>query len=103
MKKHIISTAFLHAVAAAAYIALVVSLVTNGKVLFGSDKPPLTGIAMLMLFVLSVAVMASLAFLRPVLWYLDGKKKEALQFFAWTFVFFAILTIIAFVFMAIIR
>lgn len=103
MKKHIISTALLHAIAAAAYIALVVFVVNNGNAWFGNDKPPFTGIAMLMLFVLSVAVMFSLAFLRPVLWYLDGKKKEALQFFSWTFIFFFILTVVAFVIMAIIR
>jgi hypothetical protein len=103
MKKHIISVAFLHALAAAAYIALIVSVMVNGKFLLGDDKPPFTGIAMLMLFVLSVAVMFSLAFLRPILWYLDGKKKEAIQFFSWTFAFFFVLTVIAFVCVAVIQ
>ncbi len=103
MKKHIALTGLLHAVAAAAYIGLVAFVMANASTWFGEKDGPLTPMAALMLFVLSFAVMISLAFVRPALWYLDGKKKEALQLFSWTFVFFFILTVLVFASMAIIR
>lgn len=103
MKKHIIPTAFLHAAAATAYIALVAFVMNNGNAWFGQKDGPFTPMAALMLFVLSFGVLVCLAFLRPALWYLDGKKKEALQLFSWTFIFFFILTVVAFVCVAIFR
>lgn len=71
------SAGVLHGIAAMCYILLVVGLIS----LFpeGPDPEPqiLIPIAMLTLFTASVAVMAVLVFARPVLWYLDGRKKEA--------------------------
>lgn len=43
------------------------------------DNGIITPIAMLMLLVFSVALVGTLIFGRPVVWYLDGKKKEALS------------------------
>jgi len=41
-------------------------------------------IAMLLLFVFSAAFTSILVFGRPVMWYLDGKKKDALSLLAHT-------------------
>ena len=49
---------------------------------------------MLMLFVFSAAVTGSLIFGQPVLWYLDGKKKDALTLLTYTLAVFFILTVI---------
>jgi hypothetical protein len=104
MKKNNIALAgFIHAAAATAYIGLVAFIMSHGDILFGQKDGSLTPMAVLMLFTLSFGVMACLAFLRPVLWYLDGKKKEAFQLLLWMIIFFFILTAIVFVCMAIIR
>ena len=52
--------------------------------------------AMLMLLVFSVALVGSLIFGRPILWYLNGKKKEALSLIVYTLAIFFMLTIISF-------
>lgn len=102
-KQSIVLAGFLHAAAATAYIGLVAFVMSNGNTWFGQKDGPFTPMAALMLFVLSFGIMVILAFVRPVLWYLDGKKKEALQLLLWMIVFFFILTAIVFVCMAIVR
>ncbi|MBY0539142.1 hypothetical protein K2P56_01740 [Patescibacteria group bacterium] len=76
----IIELGFLHAFGAVAYIALVAVVMTRGEDLVnafeGSLLPP---ILFLTLFVLSAAVMGLTLFGRPILWFLEGKKKEALM------------------------
>ena len=93
----------MHAVAAMVYITLVTFVMRYGNEWFGKMDNQLTSIAALMLFVLSAAVMGSLIFLRPALWYLNDKKHEALQLLTWTIAFLFILTLVAFVCLAIIK
>jgi hypothetical protein len=52
---------------------------------------------MLFVLTLSVAVMAFLFFYQPLLLLIDGKKKEALNLFAMTVGFFAIITLVVLV------
>lgn len=89
MKKPII-----HASAAMGYIILLFLLL-----FFGISEPDtpdtfMMPIIMLSLFVLSAAIMGYLFLAEPLMLYLDGKKKEAVQFFAQTVGSFAILTFI---------
>ncbi len=52
-------------------------------------------ICMLMLFVLSAAVMGILVFGQPILWYLDGKKQEAISLLMYTLgIFFCIWVVV---------
>lgn len=92
----IIKTAFFHALALALYIALVAfSIFFIGSTRVGQhEATALVPIFMLMLFVFSAALTSSLMFGRPLLWYLDGKKKEALQLFGYTLGIFFIITIL---------
>lgn len=87
----------MHALVATAYIALVVFVVNHASAWFGPKDNAFSGMAALMLLVLSAAVMASLTFLRPILWYVDGQKREALMLFAWTIGFLFIFTFASFV------
>ncbi len=70
--------AFLHAVGAAIYIALVALLGINAEALFGSTPGVLGIVAFLFTFVISAAIMGLLVFGRPIIWYLNGAKKEAI-------------------------
>lgn len=49
-------------------------------------------IAFIMLFVLSAAITSYLMFGQPAIWYLDGKKKEAINLIGQTLAFFFVIT-----------
>jgi hypothetical protein len=93
---NILKNAFLNSFGATAYIAAVASFLFYGVKNLGPDDTLLVPIMMLMLLVLSVAVMAVLIFGRPVLWYLDGNKKEAISLLVSTLLIFFLTTLIVF-------
>lgn len=82
MKNQITKYALLHSLGATAYIALVALTMRNIERFIGPDEGDggtLSMIAFLLLFVISAAVMGLLVFTRPIMWYLNGSKKEALS------------------------
>lgn len=97
MKNTILKFAGLHALGTALYITLVASFMFYASRIFPSKKEDiaLIPIAMLLLLVLSASVTGSLVFGRPVLWYLDGKKKEAVSLLMATLGFLFLITIFA--------
>jgi len=86
------------AVLATIYVSLVALLMSNGESIFGKEDGFLVPFFMLLLFVLSAAVMGSLIFGRPVMMYIDGKKKEAVKLLGgtvgWIFAIVVIMLII---------
>jgi hypothetical protein len=84
---------YLNALFAALYIVGIVLLITYGPV-FVRDKPDtiLAPISMLSLLVLSVAFMGYTFFFQPVLMYMEGQKREALELFTKTLGAFAVIT-----------
>ena len=87
-------TPILNALAAAAYIAVVASLMFYGSQLMGPEheETVLVPIAFLSLFVLSAATMGYLFFYQPVLMYLEGQKQQAIELFLKTIATFAVIT-----------
>ena len=94
----IIKYALANALWTALYIILIAIFLSNTSVIFGGDnqKTVLIPIAMLMLFVFSAAVTGSLIFGRPVLWYMENKKKEAMSLLVWTLAIFFVVMVIMF-------
>ncbi|MBI4458039.1 hypothetical protein HY633_03700, partial [Candidatus Uhrbacteria bacterium] len=83
--KSILAKAVGSAVAAAAYIGLVATIPSQGRMLFEDRLPSIFGpMAFLMLFSLSAAVLGLLIFARPVMFYIDGKKREAVKLLVYT-------------------
>lgn len=84
---------YLNALCAAAYIVCIVLLITYGPA-FVREKPDtiLAPMAMLSLLVLSVAFMGYTFFFQPVLMYVDGQKREAVELFTKTLGTFAVIT-----------
>jgi hypothetical protein len=102
MKNNILQLGGLHALATAAYVSLVASFLFYAPrfiVAKTSDDNVLMPIAMLMLLVVSAAITGSLVFGRPVLWYLDGKKKDAVSLLFSTLGALFVITTIAFIVM----
>lgn len=91
--------AALNALGTALYIACISLLMFNAEQIFGGEGPDetvLIPIAMLLLFVLSASITGSLVLGRPILWYMDGKKKEAVSLLMATLGFLAAITFVAF-------
>jgi hypothetical protein len=91
----IITHALGGAILTALYIAIVVLFLNTLQQHLAYSRSVLIPIFMLLLFVFSAALTGIMVFGRPVLWYLDNKKKDALALLFWTIVFLLILVIIA--------
>lgn len=88
---------FFNAIAATIYITLVAVFMFNGNKLFGPKDTILTPIAVLSLFTLSAATMGYLFLYQPLMFFLDGKKKHAVNLFLQTIGVFAGITVLVFV------
>lgn len=68
------------AVATVAYVLLVAMFMSNGSRWFGEKDTALTPVFVLLLFVISATVTATLVLGKPLELYLAGAKKEAARF-----------------------
>jgi hypothetical protein len=103
MKPTIIKYACINALLTTLYIVCVAVFFFYVPKHFSFPEKPDTVFApimMLMLFVFSAAITASLVLGRPILWYLDGKKKEAVSLLIHTLFAFFTLLILMFVLLA---
>lgn len=89
-------TAVINAFATALYIVLVSTFLFFGSEnKIGAANVILVPITMLMLLVFSVSFVGFFIFGKPVLLYLDGKKKDAVRLFAYTLSIFFAITLLA--------
>lgn len=90
---------FVHSLGVLVYVAVVSLLMTSGDKFFGQMQNVIAPIAFLLMFVISASVVGSLILGKPILLYLDGKKKEAVELFfltiGWLAVFFVIFLVAA--------
>jgi len=86
---------FLNAVGTLIYIALVALLMQNGDKIFGEIENFLAPIAFLLLFTLSALTVGGLILGKPIMLYLDAKKKEAVALLISTALWLAGFTIAA--------
>lgn len=92
----IFKRATINALLAFVYVTAVGLFMSNASRFFGPKDTALTPVAVLMLLVFSAALMGILVFGQPVVWYIDGKKKAALNLLAYTMVALLILMILTF-------
>ncbi len=78
------------------YVVLIALFFSNAQSLFGDTKSPLIPMAMLLLFVFSAALCGTLVFGRPILWYVEGRKNDALKLFSFTILLILLVVIIIF-------
>lgn len=77
--KNIWKNALVQALCVGVYIALVATFMTNAQLLFGPTQKTLGTVLFLLVFVISAGMLGVLVFGRTILWYLDGRKKEAVS------------------------
>jgi len=90
----IVKHSVINAVLASAYVAMISQVIRNGEALFGEMKDAYGPMAFLLLFVVSAAVMAIVIFGQPIIWYLDGFKKEGVRLAICTVIALFIITLI---------
>ncbi|MFA6285104.1 MAG: hypothetical protein WC643_01060 [Parcubacteria group bacterium] len=103
MPKKLIQQSFLLALGEGIYISLVALLMFSVEKLFGSKPDPviIAPIAFLLLFVISASISGALILGKPVMLYMDGKKKDALQLFGFTLAWLLLFLIVAFIIVAV--
>ena len=94
----IIKRALMNSVGTAAYIILVVSLIWSLQA-FSSEPSHavIIPIAMLLLLVCSAAITGFLVFGKPVMLYVDGKKRDSIRLLSHTLGMLILITLIAFI------
>ena len=96
----IIKRAPIDSLGTAAYIILIVLLIFSLQGLFSEKEDIIIiPVAMLLLFVSSAAITGFLVFGKPVMLYIDGKKKEAVSLLAYTLGILFLITLISFIFL----
>ena len=88
---------FINSVSALLYIVIVASVMFFGVNHKESVNSVIVPITMLSVFTLSAAVMGYIFLYHPIMFYFDGKKKEAINLFLKTLGSFAIITVVALV------
>ena len=85
----------MHALGAAAYVGLIALFMNRAEniPLFGNKETLLGPMTFLLIFVISAAAMGLIVFARPLMWYLDGAKKEALLLAIYTVLFLALIAV----------
>lgn len=90
-------SSFLNALGIVVYIIVIATIMQNGDRLFGAEDNFVTPIVVLMLFTLSAITVGGLVLGKPLMLYLDGKKKEAVAMFLQTAGWLAGFTVVAMV------
>jgi hypothetical protein len=96
MKKNIILHAVRNAILMFAYVTAVGLFMSNASHILGEKDTVFTPVAALMLLVFSAGLMAILLFGQPVMWFIEGRKKEAVQLLSYTMVALLSLTVFTF-------
>jgi hypothetical protein len=97
MDKIIVKRSVINALATAVYVTAVGLFMFNANTIFGKEDKFLTPVVALLMLVLSASVTGSLVFGQPVMWYLDGRKKQAMQLLGATLGGLAVITLLAMV------
>ena len=95
--KKITQMGLLSALGVVIYTSAVVELMNNAERIFGSMQGFVGPLSFLLLIVLSVAIVGTLIFAKPILMYIDNAKKEAIKLLLYTLGWLFLATIIALV------
>jgi len=90
----LISFSVLHSLGVLVYVTLVALFMNNAENILGKKDNFMTGIIVLLIFILSALITSSLVLGRPILFYLDGKKTEAVKLLLYTIISLAVILVL---------
>lgn len=76
----------LHSLGVLAYVSLVALFMDNAQKIFGKNDNLIIGVIMLLIFILSALITGSLVLGRPILYYLEGQKREGVRLLLYTMI-----------------
>jgi len=79
MPRKLFTRAFLNSLGVVVYVAIVATVMQNANQFFGTKDTALSVTGFLLLLCVSAATVASLVFGYPVMLFLNGQKREAVQ------------------------
>lgn len=88
-----IKRAIINSLGVFVYVTIVALVMENAEKIFGKMDSAIGAVGFLMLFVLSAGVVGSLIAGRPIMIYIDNKKKEAVGLLVWTLICLALFTV----------
>ena len=94
---NIIKRAFINSFGTAVYIILVATFIFSLQNLSIKEEKVIIPIGMLLLFVFSAAITGFLVFGKPIMLYIDGKKKEAVSLLGYTLAILFLITVLVFI------
>lgn len=93
--KAVFRNAAINASVTTAYVSIVAAFLYYAPGVFGQARSVLVPIAMLLLFVFSAGFTGAMVLGRPVLWYLEGRKSEAVALLIATLAMLFAMTLVA--------
>ena len=99
----IIKASFINSLLTLIYITIIATIIRNGNAIFGEMDNWLSPIAFLLMFTLSALVVGVLILGKPIMFYLDGKKQEAVSLLVYTIAWVGAFTLLAIAIMALIK
>lgn len=100
MKSTIIK-GLLHSIATVVYILVVATIMTNAENLFGEMAGFIAPVVFLSLFTLSALVVGTLILGKPLILYLDGKKKEGVSLLLASIAWMGLFTVLGLIILAV--
>jgi uncharacterized membrane protein YbhN (UPF0104 family) len=94
MRKKLVKYGLVAALGEAVYVLLVALFMQNANQYFGQKPTVFGAAAILLIFVLSAAISGALVLGKPILLYLENKKKEAIELFFITLIWMLLLLLI---------
>lgn len=97
---NIYKNAFINSLLAVCYVAFIATAINYlGKLAskFNLEEEIWGAVIMLLTFVISAAIMGAIVLGRPILWYAEGFKKEAIKLFFYTLGFMVIEVLLLFI------
>ncbi|MFH0955992.1 MAG: hypothetical protein V1801_02155 [Candidatus Falkowbacteria bacterium] len=92
--KKLFLLSILNSLGVLAYVSLVVLFMSNAQKIFGKNDNLMTGVIVLLIFILSALITGSLVLGRPILFYLEGKKAEGIKLLFYTIISLAVVLVI---------
>lgn len=96
-----LQTAVLNSLGVLVYVIIVSLVMQNAEKIFGKMNTVIGAVGFLMLFVLSAGIVGALIIAKPIMLYLDNKKKEAVGLLVSTLICLAVITILVLAYLAI--
>ncbi len=101
--KKILEHSLLNSLGVFIYVLAIALFFNNANKIFGNTPSFWAPLAMLLLFIVSATITGLLVFGRPIWLYLGGQKKEALKMLFYTVGWLTLITVMAFIALAVIK